>query len=101
MSTQPSFLGFTPWTVDAISWTPIYVSYAFRPDGEAVLENAGSQSINVRTLDTDSTHQRTLLSGEMLTFKTGGFRATGNAPAIPICYAKAVSGIGSLSVIER
>jgi hypothetical protein len=101
MSTQPAFLGFTSWTVDAIAWTPIYLRYAYREHGEALIENAGDVTVNLRTVDTDSTKERPLLSGENLPFKTGEIRGTEFAPVAPIAYAKAASGTSTLRVIER
>src|SRR5262245_47771329 len=101
MSTQISMLGFSSYTVDAISWTPIYLRYARRDAGEARLENESAVTVNLRTDSADSTKERALLSGDPIEVKIGGPRATGFAPEIPVCFAKAASGTAVLRLIER
>lgn len=101
MATQASLLGFSTTPVDAITWTPVYLRYVRRTGGEASLENAGSVTVNLRTVSTDSTTERALLSGESMAFKTDGPRATGWAPEVPIAWAKAASATSTLVVIER
>lgn len=100
-ATQAALLGFTSYTVDAISWLPIRMFYAYRPDAEGLIENTGAVTINLRTLDTDSTHERALLSGVSIPFKVGSHpRGTQYPPDAPICYAKAASGTAVLVVTE-
>jgi len=107
MATQASLLGFSSYTVDAITWTPIYCRYAYRKDSVATMENAGAVTVNLRTVSTDSTTEYALLSGASVPMATDGPRATGFSQAglgnvqVPICWAKAASSTSTLVVIER
>ena len=102
MATQISLLGFTTYTVDAVTWTPIRTFYAYRPGAVGLLENTGSVTVLLRTDSADAAHERELLSGAALDFQVDAFpRGTMLPPNAPICYAKASSGTSTLVVTER
>jgi hypothetical protein len=100
MSSQPTLLGFTTYTVDAIVWTEIRLFYAWRQAGEVLLTNTGDVTVNLRVDPTDSAHEMPLLSGESITANTAGQRGQG-APPAPICYARAASATSTIRVTER
>jgi hypothetical protein len=87
--------------VDAISWTPIFTRFAYRVGSDALIENDGVVNVALRTVDTDASTERVLISGDSLPFKTDGPRAQGFAPVIRICFAKAAGGTGTLKVVEK
>lgn len=99
--TQHSLLGFTEYTVDALGWTAIHMAFVRRDQSEGTIENTGSVTVLLRTLDTNAAHERNLESGSSLTFKGGEPRGQAFAPDAPICYAKAASGTCTLMVTER
>lgn len=99
--TQRSLLGFTEYTVDAIGWTAIRMAFVRRDLSEGTIENTGAVTVQLRTLDTDAAHERSLESGNSLVFKGGEPRGQLFAPDAPICYAKAASGTCTLMVTER
>lgn len=101
LSTQPSLLGYKTYNVDAISFTEIKLAWGWRDGAVVVLENTGAVNVALRTIPTDSSTEKILLSSDRENAMEG-YRAVMTVPQTnTVCWAKAVSGTSTLILTEK